>query len=212
MEHVNGNGNGNGKFRLPKSEPPPSPVLDHRRLVPGEVTESGDVYRDCMTGAPWVPAPKGVKITADGADRNTYLRPKSGTPVSLEVLYRALSRYGTLMCNESYRLQNMVTKDLNAPECLRCGGKGEMDADAMYCVYEYDEEDYEPEEGEEWKGKPKPPEPIIYRYDHAEDCEARWLMSVLGNFDDVFRGFLDTNGIDYMKAAKYGEDEEDIWL
>lgn len=198
MEHVSGNGN--GKHTRKGDQLPDSPHYDHRRLVPGEVTEAGDIYRDCMTGAPWVPAPEGVKMTADGIDHNTYLRPQTGTPVSLEVLYRALSRYGTLMCNESYRLENMVTKDVSSPTCLRCGVKGELDEAAMEAVYG------EIEEGDEWKGKK------IYTYDHDVDCEAWWMLSVLRNFDEVFQGFLDTNGIDSMEAAKYREDEEDVWL
>jgi hypothetical protein len=180
------------------SEQPPEPAAigtpfpkDHRRLVHGEVTEVGDKRRDCMQeNSPWELAPLGVTVGDDGNIPWTYARPKTGAPVSLDILVILLEQITIVACEDAnYQADFLMQGARWRTRCVHCGAlRDHVYRDEM--------------ESDEWVEMVKqygPPESVGGELAvragclrHAEECEAGQWERRLGDWSDTAQQLLDS--------------------
>lgn len=189
-------------------------------MVPGEITSGDDLEK--IDGEPeWTAAVPGVEVHAN--DRAMYAR-KSDSPVDVGVLHKTIAAFSLIMIENGYRVENMVTDELLATSCKRCGGEGSVDhnllwmqvgemcSDGRISEDEYNELDgpgpidsYFPRYLEICNAKGIKPN-VPMEYDHSPDCEAVWFRRLLYDVGEVFENYLRSNGIDSFALAHQGWD------
>lgn len=125
----------NGHARRQPQQPTGFPE-GYRRLVPGEVTQEGDLCRDCsQQGTEWAPVEPGIMYFALGEDRRAFACP-ADRPVPDHVYRRALVRL-LLWCIENlYTIEQLATAGNTAGCCHACGGVGEPDEQMLFTIVE----------------------------------------------------------------------------
>jgi len=193
VAETNGHLNGHQNNGFP-ARPVPTEELnftafpkDHRRLIPGEHLEAGDLVRDCTKRkTPWRPVGAhrlGREVTYT---RFTYARPLTGSKPPMWLIHNYMFGLVAFVIEESWLVESLATDQFTRKRCQACGGRGTINEQVLADMEE---------DGVEIV---KPPRDYV----HCEDCPVQAFSCSLMMFEDAFDTYLRTYGVKFHEEPQ----------